>query len=175
MLGKLLEWWASLSDPRFKAFREAKRQYQPFVDAHQVAFENVSDELRGLAREDAGLRESEKFYREAIRLSRVAHASRDVAVGEFQLGALLHLQGRFAEATEQLQAALGLGEDLPQQGSSDQELISGCYYHLGLIAFRKGNKDEAREMIGKSLAIDRALSDASGVRLCLRALAKCEE
>src|SRR5205823_1711464 len=120
--------------------REAKRRYQPFVNAHQVAFEDVPDELRRLAREDAGLRESEQLYREAIRLSRDADASRDVAVGAFQLGALLHLQGRFTEAAEQLQAVLGVVEDLPQQDSTDQEVVSGCYYHLGLIALRQGDK-----------------------------------
>jgi hypothetical protein len=87
---------------------------------------------------------------------------------------LLHVQGRFNEANEQLRTALGVVEDLPQQDGSEQSVISGCYFHLGLIAMYQGDKARAREMIGKSLAIDEALHDDGGVRLCQRALAQCD-
>lgn len=177
MLGKLFEWWAARSNPRFYAFREAKQRYMGFLHANGVSFESMSEDLQRRARDDAGLKEAAMHFREAIRLSREAGPGciRDVAVGEYQLGMLLHLQGAGSEAAGHLRAALGVIEDLPQQDGTEQSVASGCYYHLGLIALRSGDTAAARTMIGKSMKIDQSLNDASGVRMCQSALEKCNK
>jgi hypothetical protein len=80
------------------------------------------------------------------------------------------MQGRFAEAEASLAEGLEIADSLPALDESDVELISGCCYHLGILAFRKGGTEAAKEMLERSKRLDESLGDLAGAALTRNAL-----
>lgn len=174
MLNKAFEWLASQSKPRFKHYRKARLAYEacqpeigkPFEDLESADYEKWARDVR--------LSAAEADYRMAIELCRQENALGDLATVLYQQGMLLHLQGRLDDASQRLQASLQLQEGFPQSSRELQALGSGCQYHLGVIAFKRGKLAAAREHLRASLAIDEALMDLQGAMISRRALEKCD-
>lgn len=173
MFEKAFEWLASRSSLRFKLYREARLNYEAFIYEMGVPFDLLAAEHHKKAATDERLIAAEPSYRQAIELSREVNAIEDVATGLYQLGMLLHLQGRFAEATECFSASLRILEDLAQLDRSKQAVISGCHYHLGVIALRRAHLTEAKRRLRRSLDIDSVIGDLQGIALCKSALNQC--
>src|SRR3712207_5220217 len=106
MFERLLEAWAAKGSERFRLYRKARLDYEAYQAEQGVPFDALTTEHYRRAAEDSRLQSAEEGYREAIRLSQAEGAFIDVASALYQLGVLLHLQGRFAEAVGPLQTCL---------------------------------------------------------------------
>ena len=83
---------------------------------------------------------------------------------------LFHLQGRLKEARFRLKSAVDTSQARVTVDRSERSMLSGCYYHLGIIAMHEGNRMEAERLLHKSLAIDTADMDIAGMRMCKEVL-----
>ena len=174
MLEVVMEWLFSLRSQRFRAFRTAKQAYEDYVATNLaqrgIGFDGLNDEGFAVARRDATLTGAVENYRAAINGCREDNAITDLATARYQLGMLHHLRGEFAEAECQLCAALAMLGDIIELTRSRRQTISGCHYHLGIIAWRRGNTNEAIERLEQSLEIDAKIIDLQGESLTRRAL-----
>lgn len=171
---KLFEYLASKRSRRVYCFREARKKYEKLLRAKRWAIEEVTPQIHQLAQAELVLVEAESLFNEAIRLSQEDGIIRDVAIGQFWLGSLLHLQGRFAESSDLLNSSLGIFKILPQMGPAEWQTKSSCHYRLGLIALEQGFIQEAKKHFMHSLEIDTSISDMHGQLVCRRALNRCE-
>lgn len=172
-LGTFFEWLAGRKQPRFEAYRRARLTYEAYLARNAVDFNELTDDHFLAARADPSLAQAERDYRHTIQLSQKENAQRDAAIAFYQLGMLLHIQGRFEEARDPLCQALDILDSLPQVERDEQSAISNCHYHLGLIALRLGDAHEARSQLERSVRIDTSLGDLSGAAMGKRALARC--
>ncbi len=174
-LDRLYEWLAARRSQRLEVYRRARLTYEAYIARAQVDFRTLREEDCRAARSDPGLGAAEQDYHLATELSEQEGALRDAGVGCYQLGMLLHLQGRLEEATECLGRALQVVEALPQVGRDGRMTISGCQFHLGVIALRRGEVEEARSRLQASLDIDTALGDVAGMAMGRAALEECSK
>lgn len=171
---RLGEQWASRTIPRFSLFREGRAIYEQYVQDHMTAESkefcelNESDFAR--ARSDAELAKCDSLYDQSLRLCRKDAAYRDIAVNCYQLGLLYHLQGRSSEAVAMLTEALEIADSLPRLEDSDIQLMSGCCYHLGILAARHQENSEAKDFFARSMRLDESLADLQGYYASRRAL-----
>jgi tetratricopeptide (TPR) repeat protein len=174
MLKKLVEWYAGRSIPRFQHFKEAKAIYERFCKYENINFSKRTDELRNVAMNDSSLQKAEHHYIEAIRLSRQDGVLSDAAIGQFQLGMLFHLQGRYGDAVRELNSSLGFLESLPQPDKGIRQALSGCHYHLGIIEMINGSRENALKNLQASRSLDEIIGDFRSVALVDEVLAGLE-
>jgi tetratricopeptide (TPR) repeat protein len=170
----VFEWLASQTHPRFKHYRKARQAYKVCLQELTKPFEDLETDDYLKWRNDARLVTAESHYREAIALCRQEQALSDMATSLYQLGMLLHLQGRLDEAEECVLASAKIQEGLPQNTRAVLGLSSGCHYHLGIIALKRGNRSAALTHLQTSLSLDQALDDLRGIMWDRSALMKCE-
>ena len=172
MLKRFLEWGASLSRPRFKAYMEARRRYEAYLAKCVRARTNpLNPQERRRAKEASELKEAALLYREAIQLSEQEGAGGDAAAASFQLGILLHLQGEVEEASTMFRKTAALLDDLPKIERQQQAIRSGCLYHLGLIAWHDHHDaGQALHHIQAALDIDVVNNNVQSQKLCQAAL-----
>ena len=178
-LGKLGERWAAKSMPRFALFREARALYEDYLeDKLNSAHKDFCDLLEpdfAVAASDERLKESESLYQKALCLCREDGAYHDIAVNCYQLGLLFHLQGRLRESETFCTEALEIADSLPRLGEAEVKLISGCCYHLGILAARNRNTQVAKEFLERSLRLDESVSDFQGTHSTRKALTRFVE
>ncbi len=173
LIERMGEKWRAKSEARFALFRDARALYLETMRVELFAQKNAYEWTEGdfaEARADQRLAQSESLYLESLALCRSENAWHDAAVTCFQLGMLYHMQGRFAEAEASLAEGLEIGDSLPALDESDVELISGCCYHLGIMASRKGQTEAAKEMLERSKRLDESLGDLAAAALTRNAL-----
>ena len=124
-----------------------------------------------VAARDARLRRATVLYQEALKLTREEQAYRDLGIAWYQLGMLRHFRGEFSEAERSFGEALSILESLPQLDTEEVKTISGCWYHLGILAARRGARQSGRALLKQSEALDEAMLDLSGQALSREALA----
>ncbi len=156
------------------AFGEARRLYQSYVYSLRKQFDHLDDSDFAAARGSADLARTEQLYRRARRHAVAEGRSDNVATADYQLGLLFHLQGRLAEAEQRLQRAADSLQASLTDGPVVRSTLSGCLYHLGIIAMRNGNLSEAKRLLHESLEIDEADLDLGGVAACKSALETVE-
>jgi hypothetical protein len=156
------------------AFAEARRLYQSYVASLQKPFDHLSNVDFEAAIKDSDLARAEELYTKARLLAAEEKRSDNVAIADYQLGLLYHLQGRLSEARQRLQSAVGLLESSINVGYSVRSTLSGCFYHLGIISMRVGDRAEAERLLHKSLEIDEEETDLQGIALCKGALETIE-
>ncbi|MBI5222838.1 TIR domain-containing protein [Candidatus Micrarchaeota archaeon] len=174
MFQHFFEWFKSRSDPRFKAYREARLIYEAYLHKLHIQFDSLTLQHCKDAYHDAELHKAELLYRQAVELSRKTSALHDVATGLYQLGMLQHLQGRINQAIQSFEESIKILKELPHAARENQATLSSCYYHLGIISCHKGCIKEGKSLINKSLGIDEALNDIYGITAGRSALSKCE-
>jgi tetratricopeptide (TPR) repeat protein len=152
---------------RLNSFLKAMRLYENYMARYVRVEPNDSD--RKKARNDASLKKAESLYKYAIETSDKTGEIYDVAVGSFQLGMLLDLQGRDNEAIEAFTKALDLLPEL-RRDNNMIGTISGCYFRLGIIYKRKGDLIKAKSHITESLHLDEEINDIHGQQLCKETL-----
>jgi hypothetical protein len=103
---------------RLKRFLKAKQLYEDYMRHNVLTEPNAED--RSKARNDSGLATAESLYREAVGVSVKEGQIYDVAVGSFQLGMLLDLQGRDDEAAESFKTAIELAPKLRRDPQHDR-------------------------------------------------------
>jgi tetratricopeptide (TPR) repeat protein len=189
-----LEWFAGIAHPRFRLYRNARQSFEAYCAALDMTPDGPSPQQQEAAKRDAGLQEAEKFFREAIRLSKAAHAYRDVAAGWYELGMLFNLQGRWSDALRALIDALLVINNLyggppdpsrpwaidimgkvPRLNRDAKRLFSGCYFQIGLAYLKQDMFKEAKEDFETSLKIDLDLGDPEGQSLCRIGIRKCDD
>ncbi len=175
MFQHFLEWKMSRSDPRFKAYREARLIYEAYLSENRVQFDELTLQLCTKALQDKQLLKAEQLYKKAVELARDKNSLEDVATGLSQLGMLLHLQGRLNEAEQLFKESIEILTGLPKTNRQQQETLSGGHYHLGIIAYRKSHFEEGTRLLRKSIEIDEANNDIYGKIMGNSALEKCEE
>ncbi len=171
-LGKLGERWASRTMPRFSLFREGRTLYEEYLNRLEREFCDLSESDFAQAQSSPELQRCESLYQQSLRLCRKDDAYHDIAVNCYQLGLLYHLQGRFREAEELLTEALEIADSLPRLVEDEIRLMSGCCYHLGILAARAEKNDAARDFFARSLRLDESLADLPGVSATRRAMAR---
>jgi len=174
MLKRLIEWLMSLSSPRFKFYRRARLSYEAYLATIRTPFHLLSHEQHRQAGAAACLNRAEQDYREAIRLTREDRDIRNLTSVLYQLGMLLHLQGRFDDAELQLRESLDLVTNMAQLEDDQQETASGCHYHLGVIAIMQGRLEDAKRELQASIRIDTVLLDYNGLAIDREALEHCD-
>jgi tetratricopeptide (TPR) repeat protein len=172
MFERFFERKAAESSERFQEFIAAKERYERYRHEQRIDFVRRTPEESDHAREDSELQRAARGYIAAMELSESEGAAADAATARYQLALVRHLQGELAEAERLLQHALQVTSALPQDHS---QVISGCDYHLGLIALKDGRREEAVRRLHASRRIDEANHDFHGVLLCDQALAACAE
>lgn len=170
----MFEWLASQTNPRFKHYRKARQAYEACLQQITKPFEDLETDDYLKWRNDARLVTAESHYREAIALCGQEQALSDMATALYQLAMLLHLEGRLDEAEECALASAKIQEGLPQNMRTLLGLSSGCHYHLGIIALKRGNRLAALTHLQTSLSLDETLDDLRGIMLNRSALTKCE-
>ncbi len=170
MIDQYLEWQAAQMSPRFELFREAKALYLTYTRTLTGSFPalNLDDFARATA--DAGIEGAEALFREAQSLAINEEAFRDAAVALYQRGMILHLRGDFSKSEEALREALEITASLPQMAIGDVRTVSGCLFHLGILAARRGEFELARPFLDRSLELDRETLDVGGAALSRDAL-----
>jgi tetratricopeptide (TPR) repeat protein len=171
MLEHLWSWLArSRGHPGHIAFGEARRLYLAYVQALRSPIDRLQAADFTAAHRDPGLLRAEALYRAAREHSAREGRSDNIAMADYQLGLLLHLQGRWTEARDHLQLAVEWLRAGVTAASHERSTLSGCFYHLGLLAMRLGDRGEAERLLRASLAIDEDDSDFGGIALCKSAL-----
>jgi tetratricopeptide (TPR) repeat protein len=120
---------------------------------------------------DPRVQHAEALYRQALEMTRREPAWRDLGIALYQLGMLQHFCGKFDLAEQSLKEGLAILESLPQPSNDDIKAISGCCYHLGILAARRGSRDEGRTLLKRSQALDAAMLDVAGQSMDREALA----
>jgi tetratricopeptide (TPR) repeat protein len=174
MFRRLLEWLASGRDPRFRASREARLLLEDYLVRLGVGQEFLTSGQREQARRNPSLIQAERLYQQAVAMSEQEKAVGDVAVGNFQLGRLYHLQGRWDESAAALRRALDIYKDLLRPGREERQAGGDCHYWLGVVALAQGHSDEARQEFGESLKVDTDLGNREGQAAIRRAIASCD-
>lgn len=171
MLEHLLSWLARIrGHPGHIAFGEARRLYLAYVATLRNSFDRLEAVDFAAARSDPGLLRTEELFRAAREHSAREGRSDNVATSDYQLGLLLHLQGRWTEARDHLELAVEWFRTSVREARHERSALSGCFYHLGLLAMRRGDRGQAERLLREALAIDEDDSDFYGVALCKSAL-----
>ena len=173
MFERSLEWIAAQKSRRFQLYREARLAYEAYLAEYPFSFAQLTGEDYLRAAADARLRSAEGGYREAIPLTRAAGVPRDLAVVLSQLGFLLHLCGRFADARDALSESAQILGSMALSKTDELKALSSCHYHLGLINLTEGHYAAARQRLNASLALDVQLEDLSGQAMNRAALELC--
>jgi tetratricopeptide (TPR) repeat protein len=165
---------AAKTQPRFALFRAARLAYEDYIRDSSAMGRPGFPKLKEIdfrrAASDTHLLQAEQLYLRALALSRQEKVFRDTAVALYQLGMLYHLQGRLAESREALEEALDIADSLPHLEDPEIKLISGCCYHLGILAAREGRTDLAKTFLNRSVNIDDAFADVYGQALSSEAI-----
>ena len=152
------------------AFSEARRLYMSYINTLTKPFDQLVNDDFVSAKSSSDLARAEHFYAEAREHAAHEGRSDNVATVDYQVGMLFHLQGRLKEARFRLKSAVDTSQARVTVDRSERSMLSGCYYHLGIIAMHEGNRMEAERLLHKSLAIDTADMDIAGMRMCKEAL-----
>lgn len=171
MLDKFFERWAARKNPRFKAYVEGKDAYEAFVQEMGVRFDEMSEEHYRRAQEDSRIRVAEQGFTAAIEMSEKEGELADAAVGKYQLGLVRLARGELDEAAELMRAALKVMSDLPHRNRAAD--MSGCHYHLGILALKQGRLTDAVRELRRSRQMAEANADLWGMQSCDLALAAC--
>ena len=164
MLEHFWHWLARVSgNEGHIAFGESSRLYTAYIDAVQKPFDQLDDKDFAAARHSADLARAEQLYKKARKHTAQEGRRDNVTTADYQLGMLFHLQGRLSEARRHLQLAADALQSSVSAGLSQRSMLSGCYYHLGIIAMRNDNRAEAERLLHKSLEIDDADMDIGGM------------
>jgi hypothetical protein len=173
MFDRALEWAAAQKDRRFQLYREARLAYDAYLAEHPVPFDRLTEEDYRHAAVDTRLQVAERGYREALTLTRPSGPPHDLAVALSQLGMLLHLCGRSAEARDAFREAIQTLEEIAVAGPKEQQVLSTCHFHLGLLNLREGHYAAARRQLNISVKLDEQLGDLSGQLMGQAALKSC--
>lgn len=172
MFDKLFERRAARKDPRFKSFVEAKKYYEQFLYGSRVRFDQMGEADYQRALNDQRVLSARYGFSEAAAMSKNEGVLVDEAVARYQLGMVCHACGELEESGNHMRAALSILQNLTIE---DQSAVkSGCHYHLGVIAQKQNNSDEAIRHLLESRRLDEALMDFSGIQTCDAALEKCD-
>lgn len=172
MLKQMISAIMARHDPSVATFNDAKTIYLAYVAKLQKQLHGYVPEVWPAAVEDAELVNAERLFRRAASLAHERRRLDCVAIAQYQLGILFHLQGRLDEANEILESACRYFEGALRVDSS---LVSNCHYHLGQIANLRGQGRIARHHLQIALKIDEEARDFDGSQLCRRALSKCSD
>lgn len=161
---------AARTSARFQEFVAAKECYERYGAEHGLEFLGRTAEQYEHAREHPLLRQAAHGYVAAMEMSENEGQTGDAATARYQLALVRHLQGDLSEAERLLLEALRVTSALP---GDHFQVLSGCHYHLGLVALKEGRLEEAVRQLLASRSIDDANRDLNGVALCDQALAAC--
>lgn len=171
MFEKIFEWGAAKKNPRFQVFVQAKATYESYLQDLRMRFDEMSLEHYDQAQRDPRVRSAEHGFEAAIAMCGADHALADAAVAKFQLGMIYHAQGKLDASATLMHSALEVFNSLPHRNRGAD--MSGCYYHLGIIAMKQQRFAEAIRDLSRSRQMDEANGDFSGVQACDLALANC--
>jgi tetratricopeptide (TPR) repeat protein len=174
MFNKFLEWLASKSNPRFRAYRSAQLLFENFLNAHPEGEVGVTDESRKQAQHDVTLKIAAEQFKLALKLSEGEETFEDAATARYELGRLCYLLGRLEEAQEYLRSALSIFAALPYVENSTKSTMSSCHYYLGTVAIETDNLTYAVSQTKEALEIERSMGNARGERRCLKRLELCK-
>jgi tetratricopeptide (TPR) repeat protein len=164
---------AARAEERFRHYRAARLAYEAYVTEHHVRFDKLTWAEARLAANDPRLREAEAEYKEAIALTSRSEHARDAAVALSQLGMLLHLVGRLAEARQAFHESIGILDGMVSSRADEMRAKSTCQYHLGLINIKEGHFADARKRLAASARIDHSLGDSIQELLVQEAINGC--
>lgn len=171
MLEHFWSWLARIrGHPGHIAFGEARSLYLRYVETLVSPFDRLSAADFEGARNNPDLLRAEALYRAAREHSANEGRNDNVAMSDYQLGLLLHLQGRFTEAQKHLELAVEWLRASVTASAPRRSALSGSFYHLGLLAMRRGDRGEAERLLLASLAIDEEDADSYGISLCRSAM-----
>ena len=162
----------SAYDSRVRIYMEALQLYENYQARVTVPFHELTDEHVKAAVEDPALLKAEAGFREAIEMCRQGHHLPDMATGLYELGLLLHMQGRLAEAKECFHAVLRLQSGFAQVSMESTQVSSGAEYHLGVLAMKSGNRIDAQYWLNRAVKKDSAAGDFTGLAIDRMAMKK---
>jgi len=174
MLEHSREWMASRYQERFQVYREAKRDFESYLSEHQVSDERYTSEVFRHAAADSRLRRAEEGFRRAIEMTRSDACPDDLVVALLELGWLLHLCGRVAEARNVLYESLGMIDRVNRLDARMLSAMSTCQYHLGLLDIDGGHYAAARMRLNISTTLlDEHLGEPWRAAMGQAALQRC--
>jgi tetratricopeptide (TPR) repeat protein len=159
---------------RTALYNEARLAYERSV--HEAVqrgwkgFPTLTATDSAMAARDPRLQRATVLYREALKLTREEEAYRDLGIAWYQLGMLEHFRGEFSAAEQCFGEALSILESLPQLDTEEVKTISGCFYHLGILSARRGERQTGRAWLERSESLDEAMLDLSGQAMSREAL-----
>jgi len=150
-----------------------KTNLEGFLLEQGLRYDQLKEAQFKSARGDARLSIAEDCFKQALELAEQDGLIGDAAIARHQLGLLYHARGDLKNAHEYILEAMKVLINIPGEMRSSH--MSGCHYHLGIIAWRQGRTTEAMRELQQSRSIDEAEGDISGVLICDEALATCEQ
>lgn len=173
MLKELFEQSAAKSNLRFEAFVKGKEAYNSFLQEIKIGFPEMDMEFYERVRSDQRIQFAIEKFNIALELSEKEGNLSDVATAKYQIGLIYHLRGELDEAEQYLIQAKN--EFVNERGQDRIEGISGCHYHLGIIAYKRGFHDKAVWALKQSRQLDELYGNIGGMSLCDVALDFCAE
>ena len=158
--------------PRLEYFLRAKKLYSSYTRRLDIPFWQLNQEHHRKASDNPSLREVEELLKQAIALSLEEGEEFDVAVAQYHLGMLAHLQGRKDTARQLFEDALTL---LSRHISREEAInpAAGCHYHLGLIEEAESNLSDARNHFRQAYELDTSIGQINHARSSKHALERC--
>jgi tetratricopeptide (TPR) repeat protein len=161
----LREWIFSLGNPYYRLYLNAKKWHQrsPYGFYAGREFLELTEEERAAGRSCPSLKEAEALYRQSLEAETRGQRAFNVATARYQLGLLMHWQGRSAEARVEYERAAAEFKNLPNAEAPGA--LSDCHFRLGDLAEDRGDIDGAIAEFEKSRALDQMHGDANAACL----------
>ena len=173
MFAKFFERKAALKDTRVQTFLNAKLCYEKFLTERGIPFGQTGELDYQHAVNDERIQAARKGFAEAAEMSRNQGVLVDEAIAWYQLGMVCHACGDLDESKTHMQVALAILQSLTIE--ERPAVRSGCHYHLGVIAWKQKNDNEAVRHLLESRRIDESLMNFSGMQVCDALLAQCDQ
>ncbi len=176
MLERFWHWWMARVQKHegHTAFADGCRAYMAYLNAHPKRYDLLDENDLRVAGQDAGLLRAETLYLEARKIAEADGRTDSASTTDYQLGMLYHLQGRLDEALDHLERAVVILNAKVVVGRNEREMLSGCYYHQGILAMRRKDRLEAERLLTKSCEIDESQNDHNGAAMSRAALKTVE-
>jgi tetratricopeptide (TPR) repeat protein len=161
----LREWMLSLGNPYYKLYVSAKKWHQksPYGFYAGREFLELTEEERAAGRSCPCLNEAEALYRQSIEGETRGQRAFNAATARYQLGLLMHWQGRSDEARAEYERAAAMFNNLPNAEAPGA--LSDCHFRLGDLWEDRGEIERAIAEFEKSRALDQMRGDANAAFL----------
>lgn len=164
-----------VSDTVIQTVRQGKRLHERSPHGFYAGreFLDLTEADKAAGRSCRFLKEAEKLYRHSIEIEARGPSPFNSAIAHYQLGLLLHWQGRCDEAREEYNRAAALLNNLPNPEAPSA--LSDCHFRLGDLAEARCEYDAAVSHFERSRVMDQMRGDTNAVLMSEKRLSRLRE